>query len=131
MVSWNTIYILPGPCPLHRNIFRIQKYLLNNFPLQKVYNLLISNHLKHSDLKKNMYSKKASYVQFSIQFMHLTKCLKHNHAGLSQHYQKGTNKRSVMTSFLYDDMYIPYNNKKNLSSFSQFVKDTKSFRHIM
>ena len=78
-----------------------------------------------------MYSKKASYVQFSIQFMHLTKCLKHNHEGLSQNYQKGTNKRSLMTSFLYDDMYIPNNNKKNLSSFSQFVKDTKSFRHIM
>ena len=80
---------------------------------------------------KNIYSKKTSYVQFSIQFMQLTKCLKHNHEGLSQKYQKGTNKRSLMTSFLYEDMYIPNNNKKNLSSFSQFVKDTKSFRHIM
>ena len=97
----------------------------------KKYTICLSAIIWNTQILKNMYSKKASYVQFSIQFMHLTKCLKHNHEGLSQNYQKGTNKRSLMTSFLYDDMYIPNNNKKNLSSFSQFVKDTKSFRHIM
>ena len=111
-------------------IRRIQKYLLNFFH-DKNYIICLSDFIWNTHILKNMYSKKASYVQFSIQFMHLTKCLKHNHEGLSQNYQKGTNKRSLMTSFLYDDMYIPNNNKKNLSSFSQFVKDTKSFRHIM